>query len=253
MCARVRIRNFHRNTVYMTINNEQTSKAVRASATAVLLRDTAEQIQVLLVQKNHNINFGGSWVFPGGMVESEDIQFDDVNNIDSASHAVCRETYEEVSIKLNKNKLYAFSHWVTPAQIAKRYSTWFFLYNANHTEQAINIDSQEIIDAKWLTPQHALTLHAKNKLKLNGPSFVTLIGLSEFSSTNKAITYYQSRQPHKYLPRGFATKDGFLTLFQEDCAYYLKHEKALLAKGPMHRTLMSNSAPWRYICDALKN
>ena len=150
----------------MTTSTEQTISPAKASATALLLRDRHARLEVLLVQKNPNINFGGSWVFPGGMVEQPDYCDNDINSLQSARQAACRETFEETSIKLDRLKLLPISKWVTPKLVKKRYSTWFFICNTNDSNQKAVIDKQEIVDSKWLTPMDALRLHANNKMRL---------------------------------------------------------------------------------------
>ena len=45
----------------------------RQAASLILLRDSADRAEVLLVQRNPEQRFmGGAWVFPGGSVHDED-------------------------------------------------------------------------------------------------------------------------------------------------------------------------------------
>ena len=56
----------HRNDIYGEIGSDSGSPAIPA-ATVVLVRETAGSepgIEVLMLQKNTNISFGGMWVFP---------------------------------------------------------------------------------------------------------------------------------------------------------------------------------------------
>ena len=231
----------------MTATSEHTPTPAKASATVVLVRDGKQHLEALMVKKNSNITFGGSWVFPGGMIETADVVTIADTSRETAKRAACRETFEETSIKLNENKLYPVSHWVTPPQLAKRYSTWFFIANANHIKQTVSIDKQEIVDFRWLSSARALELHASKQIKLSAPSFVTLHGLEKFTSSVDAIRHYQNIDPHQYLPRGFASEQGFITLFQEDCGYSLPDAEALQAQGLKHRTIMHKDSPWEYI------
>lgn len=237
--------------VYMSNATEQTISEPRPSASVVLLRDKHQQIEILMVQKNQTINFGGSWVFPGGIVEKVDSASDSgqLSSIESAKQTVYRETLEETSIALNKADLVALSKWVTPKQMPKRYSTWFFVCDANAITQSVVIDNQEIVDSKWLTPEDALSMHCRKKMKLNGPSFVILNALTAFKSAKKAIAQYQRQTPPTFLPRTFANEDGYVSLFQEDCGYALPQEEVLAANGKKHRTLMFKNKAWEYICE----
>ena len=42
------------------------------AATVILLRDTADGIETLMLRRNSKIVFGGMWVFPGGRLDPED-------------------------------------------------------------------------------------------------------------------------------------------------------------------------------------
>jgi len=97
-----------------------------------------------MVQKNPNLNYGGNWVFPGGMVEAIDQA---QTPIEQAKLAAARETKEETNLNLEPKKLITMSHWVTPVELSKRYATWFFLTNIKE-QQELHIDNQEIIDAR---------------------------------------------------------------------------------------------------------
>jgi len=234
----------------MTAKSEHTPTPAKASATVILVRDKQQNLEALMVKKNSNITFGGSWVFPGGMVEVNDVVKKATTSAETAKRAACRETHEETSIKLKENRLYPISHWVTPPQLAKRYSTWFFIADANRIKHAVSIDEQEIVDFRWLSPARALELHASKQIKLSAPSFVTLHNLEKFASSIDAIRHYQNIEPHQYLPKGFASEQGFITLFQEDCGYSLADDEALQARGLKHRTIMHKDRPWEYIHEA---
>ncbi|MFB0950916.1 MAG: hypothetical protein QMB10_06645 [Halioglobus sp.] len=47
----------------------------RPASTVVLLRDTANGLETLLLKRNKALVFaGGAWVFPGGSVDPEDFE-----------------------------------------------------------------------------------------------------------------------------------------------------------------------------------
>jgi len=91
----------------------------------MLFRDSDTGPEVLLVERPSHVSFGGSWVFPGGGVESADCDeyFDGLSQacIETAasqrlgidSNALCwliaavREVFEETGIVLSENKLSA--------------------------------------------------------------------------------------------------------------------------------------------------
>ncbi|MET0615167.1 MAG: NUDIX domain-containing protein, partial [Thermoleophilaceae bacterium] len=92
----------------------------RQAASLILLRDSADGAEVLLVQRNPQQRFmGGAWVFPGGAVH-------DAEDTDHAAAAV-RELEEEAGIALGDGEAVAFSRWITPREVTVRFDTWFFV------------------------------------------------------------------------------------------------------------------------------
>jgi 8-oxo-dGTP pyrophosphatase MutT (NUDIX family) len=121
----------------------------RPAATLILVRDPYE---VLMVRRNPALAFmGGFWVFPGGKVEEDD---------GSPEQAARRELLEEVSVELPANaELIPFARWITPLGLPVRFDTWFFLAHADGAAgaEAPTADDSEIVEARWVAPQTALT------------------------------------------------------------------------------------------------
>jgi 8-oxo-dGTP pyrophosphatase MutT (NUDIX family) len=92
----------------------------RQAASIVVLRDSADGPEVLLVQRNPEQRFmGGAWVFPGGAVHADDS--------DHAAAAV-RELQEEAGVQLAADHpIVGWSRWITPAEVVVRFDTWFFV------------------------------------------------------------------------------------------------------------------------------
>src|SRR5918999_4486497 len=120
----------------------------RPAATVILLRGGAQTLEVLLVKRNPNMTFmGGAWVFPGGAVQG-------VEGSDDAAHRVAalRELEEEAAVTVaDPADLVPFSRWITPAQVKKRFDTWFYLAPAPD-DAAPRCDGQECVDLGWFTP-----------------------------------------------------------------------------------------------------
>ena len=105
---------------------------IRESATAVLLREAEAGFEVLMLQKAASINYGGSWVFPGGLCEDQDAasaesEFGSNDRTQVAIATVLRETQEETGLVLSPDQLQPFSNWLTPKLKIKRYNTLFFV------------------------------------------------------------------------------------------------------------------------------
>src|SRR5919202_5564867 len=77
----------------------------RVAASVVVMRDSAEGPEVLLVQRNPASRFmGGAWVFPGGAVHEED---------DDAAATAVRELEEEAGLVIGDgSELVPWSRWI---------------------------------------------------------------------------------------------------------------------------------------------
>jgi 8-oxo-dGTP pyrophosphatase MutT (NUDIX family) len=173
----------------------------RQAASLILLRDSADGPEVLLVQRNPEQRFmGGAWVFPGGAVDADEA--------DHAATAV-RELQEEAGITLpEETELIPFSRWITPeAEGATiRFDTWFFAARAPDGAEA-RPDGGECVDARWLTPAGALAAHAEDQLALVFPTIKHLEQLSETGSVDATLAAARARPVEPVLPK-VAFRDG---------------------------------------------
>jgi 8-oxo-dGTP pyrophosphatase MutT (NUDIX family) len=151
----------------------------RQAATIVLLRESPEGPEVLLVQRNPKQRFmGGVWVFPGGAVHSSDA--------DHAAAAV-RELEEEAGIDLPEAAaIVPWTRWITPAEVKVRFDTWFFVAEAPPGAEAV-ADGSECLDARWLRPAAALEAHERGELMLVFPTIKHLEALAEFDTVVRAL------------------------------------------------------------------
>jgi 8-oxo-dGTP pyrophosphatase MutT (NUDIX family) len=173
----------------------------RQAASLILLRDSADGPEVLLVQRNPEQRFmGGAWVFPGGAV--------DAGEADHAATAA-RELEEEAGITLPGGaELVPFSRWITPeAEGATiRFDTWFFAARAPDGAEATP-DGGECVDARWLTPAAALAAHAEDQLALVFPTIKHLELLSETRSVDETLDAARARPVEPVLPK-VTVRDG---------------------------------------------
>jgi 8-oxo-dGTP pyrophosphatase MutT (NUDIX family) len=165
----------------------------REAASVILLRDTDEGPEVLLVKRNPESRFmGGAWVFPGGAVRDGDVD-------PSATGA--RELEEEAAIALGRgHELAPFSRWITPAQVKIRFDTWFFVARAPDGAEATP-DGEECVDARWLRPAAALEEFRRDELMLVFPTIKHLEQLARFASVDEALATARSRDVRPIQPR----------------------------------------------------
>jgi 8-oxo-dGTP pyrophosphatase MutT (NUDIX family) len=174
----------------------------RQAASLILLRDSANGAEVLLVQRNPEQRFmGGAWVFPGGALHPTE-------DADHAATAV-RELEEEAGIGLPEDtELVPFSRWITPeAEGATiRFDTWFYAARAPDGVEA-RPDGGECVDARWLTPAAALAAHAQDELALVFPTIKHLELLAETASVAETLAAARTRPVEPVMPK-VALRDG---------------------------------------------
>jgi 8-oxo-dGTP pyrophosphatase MutT (NUDIX family) len=166
--------------------NEGEVTEPRQAASIIVLRDSPDGPEVLLVQRNPEQRFmGGAWVFPGGAVHDEDA--------DHAAAAV-RELREEADIELDESaEVVSWSRWITPEQVKIRFDTWFFVAAAPPGADA-TADGAECVDARWLRPATALEVFRRGELMLVFPTIKHLEALSRAESVADALEKARTRE-----------------------------------------------------------
>ncbi len=174
----------------------------RQAASLILLRESADGAEVLLVQRNPEQRFmGGAWVFPGGALHSGE-------DADHAATAV-RELEEEAGIALpDSTELVPFSRWITPEGegVTIRFDTWFYASRAPDGVEA-QVDGAECVDARWLTPAGALAAHAEDELALVFPTIKHLELLSATPTVEGTLAAARGRPVEPVMPK-VAMRDG---------------------------------------------
>jgi 8-oxo-dGTP pyrophosphatase MutT (NUDIX family) len=169
----------------------------RQAATVILLRDGGDGLAVLLVRRNPAARFmGGAWVFPGGAVH-------DLEGEGDASHraAAVRELAEEAGVKVDgPQQLVKFSQWITPEQVKIRFDTHFFLAELPAGAE-VAVDGNEVVDARWVTPEQALDLHRRGEILLVFPTIKHFEQLSAFASARELLAHARGREVHPIEPR----------------------------------------------------
>jgi 8-oxo-dGTP pyrophosphatase MutT (NUDIX family) len=168
----------------------------RPAASAILVRDGFDGLEVLLVQRNPEQRFmGGAWVFPGGAVHDED---------DGPAAAALRELEEEAGIRLaSTDELVPYSRWITPAEVKIRFDTYFFMARSP-ADARCTPDGAECVDGRWLRPRDALDAHSRDELMLVFPTIKHLEQLAELRSVDHALETARARKVLPVQPRVLA-------------------------------------------------
>ena len=201
------------------------------AGTAVILRDAADGIEVLLLRRPDRGSFAGAWVFPGGMVEPGD-RVAGAAESEDAGRAAVRETAEEVGLALEGLTL--LSCWVPPAGIPKRVRTWFFA--AADPGGAIRPAADEVVETRWLTPAAALAARDAGEIVLMPPTWRTLHALRGAAGAEQALA--QVGDAVVFRTRFAPTEEGTLFFWDGD-------ELAGAPQGARER-LIAEEPAWRF-------
>ena len=154
----------------MKISSEVVNETPRPSATVVMLRDTAQGMEVFLV-KRHSASavLGGAYVFPGGKLDDADMLLAEEQHLDTTAHALhqtlnepetstdvakglyvaaLREAFEESGI------LYANIADAQQQRTAAQLLQQGVDFNAMLKQLALRLHTQSVVPwSRWITPR----------------------------------------------------------------------------------------------------
>jgi 8-oxo-dGTP pyrophosphatase MutT (NUDIX family) len=187
----------------------------RQAATVILLRGGARALELLLVKRTEAARFmGGVWVFPGGAVDAAEGDGDLAHRL-----AAVRELREEAGVTLSDPaELVKVARWITPAEVAIRFDTHFFLAAAPHGQAPV-VDGAEIVDHRWLGPQAALDAHRAGALPLVFPTIKQLERLRGFTSAAELLGWARGREVAPVQPRVVGTGEAARILLPGEPGY----------------------------------
>ncbi|MFB7893225.1 NUDIX domain-containing protein [Microbacterium sp. NPDC056044] len=231
---------------------DATDPAIPVAATVVLMRDGAEGLEVLMIERPDRGSFAGAWVFPGGKLEDgdclTDAEAEAVAEEAVARRAAVRETAEEIGLGLDADALVTLSCWDPPPGIALRIRTWFFLTPA--ATGALTLAADEVETAEWLRPADALARHGRGGFTLYPPTWVTLHGLTAHPDAESALGAARLGGVQRFETVARRGGEGPILLWQGDDewdadAAGAASDAGAEASGSRHR-LEIGALPWRY-------
>ena len=206
---------------------------IRLAATAVLLRNSDQGLETLLLRRNAKLAFaGGAWVFPGGAIDEPEMEAADSEE-KAARLATVREVEEECGLTVAAQDLVHFCNWTTPEGETRRFATWFFAAQAENSSEDVLIDGGEIHEFKWIKPQEAMDLHHLGELTLMPPTYLSMSLISHYNTAEVACRSLAERTPYSVTPR-LCQLDGQMMCLYPGDAGYLSNDPAI--DGPRHRT-----------------
>ncbi|MAT93136.1 MAG: NUDIX hydrolase [Halioglobus sp.] len=215
----------------------------RPASTVVLLRDSAGELETLLLKRNKALVFaGGMWVFPGGSLDQADFDAAGGDVERAARIAAAREAREEAGVAPAPRDMVQLSHWTTPVGEPRRFSTWIFAAPL-HSDDHVVIDGGEIHDSRWLSVREAIARHEAGELAMLPPTYITLRNLSRYASVDEAVNSERETPVPEVFPVMIVEEDCMTVLFRGDAGY---DDKSLSATGARHRAEL-RGATWDYV------
>ena len=214
----------------------------RPASTVVLLRESAEGPETLLLRRNKALMFaGGLWVFPGGALEEQDLAAARGDTLAASRVAAAREAAEESGLRPDPDDMVLVSHWTTPEAEPKRFSTWIYAAPISGGHEVV-IDGGEIHDHLWINVRAALARHNRGELPMLPPTLVTLLNLASYESVAQLVAEERLSSVPEVLPV-FTREEGIVTvMFPGDAGY---DDASPSVSGARHRAVLQEQN-WVY-------
>ena len=210
------------------------------AATVLVVRDSAEGVQALMLRRDRDLTFaGGTWVFPGGRIDPGDHPVDGEDLEAAALRAAVREAWEESGLVLDPLRLRRWSHWTPPPESPRRFTTAFFVAQVPDDAGEIVVDDGEIREFQWRRAAEMLELRDAGEVSLTPPTFITLRQLSEHSTVASATSGDQVVE--HFSTRIAVMDDLVIAMYHGDIGYETGDPRP---DGPRHR--LSMGPTWTY-------
>ncbi len=169
----------------MLENKEHSPSKEKLTAASVVEIINPENKILLMKRFNNGDGYGDFWVCPGGKSDPGEAPVD----------TAIREVYEEVGIRLdkNRNKLFPFKTYITSRNAnGKRHNLTIFMasYNADQTPP-YRASSREVAGLGWFDPQEAIDKARCGEIKILPAGIDALQRLKEYLSGEHTKKYAQ--------------------------------------------------------------
>lgn len=160
----------------------KTPAVPRNAATVVLVRPSDAGAQIYMVRRSAQSPFMPSaLVFPGGRLDPEDGEPDDIASWARAAQRECRE---EVALDLKGRPMTWFDTWLTPSmESRRRYLARFFLVALSpHEGDEARADGHETQEGRWATVEQHLSGWDAGEVDLPPPTVCILLTLQRWAA-----------------------------------------------------------------------
>jgi hypothetical protein len=125
-----------------------------------------------------------------------------------------RDMLEAEGLKLAADRLFYFSHWITPEALPLRYNVRFFVARAPQCQEALH-DGYELTDHAWLTPDEALQAWERGTISLVLPTISTLAELTAFKTIDEVIKSTEGKNIQPILTRMEIVEDNYVEIMPD--------------------------------------
>jgi 8-oxo-dGTP pyrophosphatase MutT (NUDIX family) len=126
---------------------------------------------------------------------------------------------EDEHLQLAVDRMYYFSHWITPEGAPRRYDTRFFVARAPEAQEPLH-DDHEVIANLWIRPSVALERHRAGEFDLIFPTMRSLQALERFATADDVLAAAEAIQSvPAILPRLVEDSGGYRIVLPGDAGY----------------------------------
>jgi len=119
-------------------------------------------------------------------------------------------------LRLAYDRLVHFAHWITPANMPKRFDTHFFLAESPLGHEGRH-DGRESVDSIWITPENAI--NDRKKWNVIFPTKLNLMKLGESKNVKDALTRAHATKPLPVTPWVEQGPEGQSLRIRDDAGY----------------------------------
>ncbi|MEJ0025866.1 MAG: hypothetical protein WDN01_07555 [Rhizomicrobium sp.] len=130
--------------------------------------------------------------------------------------AVLAEVLEKEKLRLALDLLVPFAHWITPANMPKRFDTHFFLA-VSPVGHVGSHDGRESVDSIWIAPGEAVS--DRRKWNVIFPTKLNLAKLDKAKSVDAAIAAARADKVLPVTPWVESGPDGQILKIRDDAGY----------------------------------